>query len=86
MLLLLPSWTRKKVRIFSLATVSYLITTLFKLTVLTAVVSQTAYEVEEEDGAVTVCVDISGAYLARAVTITVSTQDITAIGTLVHME
>ena len=50
------------------------------LLVLTAVVSQTAYEVEEEDGAVTVCVDISGAYLARAVTVTVSTQDMTAIG------
>ena len=42
--------------------------------------SETAYEVEEEDGAVTVCVNISGASLARVVTVTVSTEDITAIG------
>ena len=43
--------------------------------VLEAVVSQTSYEVEEEVGSVTVCVNISGAALAREVTVTVSTED-----------
>ena len=46
--------------------------------------SQTAYEVEEEDGAVTVCVDISGATLARAVIVTVSTEGMSAIGILIN--
>ena len=49
--------------------------------VLTAVVSETSYEVEEGAGAVaTLCVDISGASLARVVTVLVSTSDNSATG------
>lgn len=43
-------------------------------------VSQTAYVAQEEAGSVTVCITVSGATLARPVVVTVSTEDITAIG------
>ena len=48
--------------------------------VLTAVVDQTNYQVEETAGYVTVCVNISGGALARPVAVTVMTQDGSAIG------
>ena len=54
---------------------------MYKLAVLAAVVSQTTYETDEEEEYVTVCVNISGADLARDITVSVSTQDITATGT-----
>ena len=44
------------------------------------VVSRETYEVQEEEGSVRTCVTIFGGILDRAVTITVSTEDVTAIG------
>lgn len=41
---------------------------------------QTIYEVREENGIVGVCVTLSGRILDRPVTVTVSTEDITATG------
>ena len=49
--------------------------------VLTAVVAEDTYQVEEAVGFVPVCVDISGGALARSVTLQVMTQDGTAQGT-----
>lgn len=47
--------------------------------VLTAVVSQEFYEVQEEEEAIALCITVSGAELDRTVAITVSTEDVTAV-------
>lgn len=48
--------------------------------VLTAVVAQPSYTVEETDGSLTVCVNISGGTLARPVNVVVTTADDCAEG------
>lgn len=48
--------------------------------VLSVVVSQATYEVEEVEGFVTVCVTLSEGPLDRDVSVLVSTEDITAQG------
>lgn len=48
--------------------------------VLTAVVAQTAYQVDEAAGCLPVCVVISGAELARTVNVIVMTEDGCAVG------
>ena len=45
-----------------------------------AVVSQPSYEVREEEGSVTVCVELSGGTLDRPVFLNVFTEQLTALG------